>query len=137
MKKRRELRYMYEVANYAVFGYEKQKKEKQIIYKGLINSKAIEPRERKLEALNRECEEGVVNRQSNVNKPLIAAEQEDMNKNHISRQSQGVESKNISLDGTRYLSSETDTRNLIEEAHHFIRFRRSYARNAIRKIFKK
>jgi hypothetical protein len=42
MKKRRELRYKYEVINYTVFGFEKQKKEKKIIYKGLINSKAVE-----------------------------------------------------------------------------------------------
>jgi hypothetical protein len=99
MKKRREFRYKYEATNYAIFGYEKQKKETKIIYKSLINSKAIEPRERKLEALNRECEGEVVDPQSMVDKPLVATEHEDMNINHIGRQSQGIESKNISFDG--------------------------------------
>jgi hypothetical protein len=76
MKKRRELRYKFEVTNYAVFGYEKEGKEMKIIYKGLINSKSSEPRERRLETLNHECEEKVVNRQSTVDKPLVAAEHE-------------------------------------------------------------
>jgi hypothetical protein len=124
MLKRRELRYKYEIVNYAVFGFEKQKKEKKIIYKGLINSKAVEPRRCKVEALDRECEKQVVDRQSTVDKPLVTAEHNDMNKNHIGRQSQGVESNINLFDGKRYLTSETDSRNLIDEAHHFIRFRK-------------
>jgi hypothetical protein len=32
---------------------------------------------------------------------------------------------------------ETDSEDLVEEAHHFIRFRKSYARSSIRKAFKK
>jgi hypothetical protein len=61
----------------------------------------------------------------------------EMNKNLIGWQSQDVESLFISVDGNICLALETDSRNLIEEAHHFIRFRRSYARSLIRKIFKK
>jgi hypothetical protein len=130
MKKRRELRYKFEATNYAVFGYEKEKKEMKTIYKGLINSKSIEPRERKLEALDHEYEEKVVNRQSTVDKPLVAAEHEDMNKNHIGRQSHGVERNINSFDGTRDLTSETDSTNLIEEAQHFIWFGKSFTCNA-------
>jgi hypothetical protein len=73
--------------------------------------------------LDRECEEQVKDGQSTVDKPLVAAEQVDMNKNHIGKQSQGVENNYNSFDGKNYLTSETGSRNSIEEAHHFIRFR--------------
>jgi hypothetical protein len=53
MIKRRELRYKFEIVNYAVFGFEKKKKEKDIIYKGLINSSINEPGEPRLEILDR------------------------------------------------------------------------------------
>jgi hypothetical protein len=132
--KRREIRYKYETINYAVFGFEKRKKEKNIIYKGLIKSRLGEPREGKLEILDRECETQTIDRQSTVDKPLMAAAHIDMNKNHIGNQSQGVERNYNLFDGKTCLASETDSRNLIEDAHHFIRFRRSYIRSSIRKL---
>jgi hypothetical protein len=49
-----------------------------------------------------------------------------MNKNHIGRKSQGVESNNVLVDGKSCLASETGSKNLIEETHHFIRFGRSF-----------
>jgi hypothetical protein len=36
MLKRREYRYKYEIVNYSVFGYEKAKKESNILFKGII-----------------------------------------------------------------------------------------------------
>jgi hypothetical protein len=62
MLKRREYRYKYECLNYAVFGYEKIKKENNTIYKSIITSKMNEPRERKLEILDRECEAQTIDR---------------------------------------------------------------------------
>jgi hypothetical protein len=88
MLKRREYRYKYEFLNYAVFGYEKTKKESNLIYKGIINSKINKPREPKLEILNCECEAQTINRQSTVDMSCATAECKDMNKNHIRRQTQ-------------------------------------------------
>jgi hypothetical protein len=59
----------------------------------------------------------------------VATVQNDMNKNHIGRQSQDVEIIEYLFDGKSCLASETDSRNLIEEAHHFIRFRRNYVKS--------
>jgi hypothetical protein len=77
------------------------------------------------------------NHDSTIDVSCAAAEGKDMNKNHIGRQSHVVESFSISVDGNTCFASETDSRNLIEEAHHFILFRRRYARSSIRKSFKK
>jgi hypothetical protein len=54
--------------------------------------------------LDRECEAQTIDRQSTVDKPLVAAVHKDMNKNHIGMQSQGVESINVSIDGKKLFS---------------------------------
>jgi hypothetical protein len=66
-----------------------------------------------------------------------AAEGKDMIKNHFGRQSQDIESLSISVDLNICLALETDSRNLIEEAHQFIWFSRSCARKLIQEVFKK
>jgi hypothetical protein len=72
MIKRREFRYKYEIVNYAVLGYEMHKKEKNIIYKGLISTRSDEPRELRLDNLDRECEAQTINCQFTVDRPLVA-----------------------------------------------------------------
>jgi hypothetical protein len=134
--KRREYRSKYEFDNYAVFGYEKIRKGSNVIYKGIIKSKINEPRDRRLEILNCECEAQTIDRQSTVDMSCAAAERNDMNKNHIGRQSQEVESLSISFDVKTCFALETDSKNLIKEAHQFIRFRRSYTISSIWRIFK-
>jgi hypothetical protein len=52
-----------------------------------------------LEILDCECRAQTIDHQSIVDMPCAAAEHKDMNKNHISRQSQDVESLIISLEG--------------------------------------
>jgi hypothetical protein len=54
-----------------------------------------------LEILDRECETQIVNRQSTVDKSLVAAAHKEINKNPIERQSQGVERYNYSIHGTK------------------------------------
>jgi hypothetical protein len=46
------------------------------------------------------CGNLAFNYDSTVDKPLVAAEHKDKNKNHIGRQSQGVEGFNFSIHGT-------------------------------------
>jgi hypothetical protein len=54
MLKRREYIYKYEIVNYSVFGYEKTRKEANIVYKGIIETKMNESQDCKLEVLNYE-----------------------------------------------------------------------------------
>jgi hypothetical protein len=56
---------------------------------------------------------------------------------HNGRQSQGLRSTRLLADGTICLNSETGPQIPSEEAHHFIRFKKSYAVSLIRKKFKR
>jgi hypothetical protein len=112
MVKRREFRYNYELANYAVFGFEK-KKEEPIIYKGLINERKID--QRNSENSVRKCEYLTFDHDFTVDEPLVAAEYNDMNKNHIGKQSQGIESIQISIHGTKFETSEIVQFNMGDE----------------------
>jgi hypothetical protein len=137
--KRRELRYKLEALYYAVFGFEKKKNENKenIIFKGFISSKPRETQRSKSELLDRECEVQTIDRQSTVDKPLVASVHKDMNKNHIGRQSQGVESSYLLFDRKSCVALATDSKSLIEKAHHFIVFRKSYVKSSIKKIFRR
>jgi hypothetical protein len=66
-----------------------------------------------------------------------AAETEVSNKNTYDRQRRYDESAPISVDRNICLTLKTDPKDLIDEAHHFIVFRRSYMRSSIRKKFMK
>jgi hypothetical protein len=103
MMKRRRLRYKYEAAMWEVFGNEKQKKEKETIYKGLIKSKSNGPRER-VDQRNsgssvQRCKDPTFNHDSTVDESLVAAEHVDMNTNHIGKQSQDIELNEILIHG--------------------------------------
>jgi hypothetical protein len=75
------------------------RKESNIIYKGIIKTILNESSECKLEILNCEWGAQTIDRQSTMDKSCAAAERKDMNKNHIGRQSQNVESSIFSFDG--------------------------------------
>jgi hypothetical protein len=117
--KRREYRYKYQIVNHAVFGYEKVRKEKEVIYKGIISPKINEPPERKLEILNCECEAQTINGQSIVDMSYAAVEHNDMNKNHIGRQCQDVESFCYSIHGTTCQDLEIVQLGMSEEFSSF------------------
>jgi hypothetical protein len=52
------------------------------------------------------CGSNTFDQDSAVDEPLVAAEYNDMNKNHIGKQSQGDERNIISVHGTRCLNQE-------------------------------
>jgi hypothetical protein len=123
-----------------VFGFEKKEKvnkERNILYKGLTNSRINIVQKRRLDVMDCECEAQTIDRQSTVDKPLVAAVHDDMDKIHIGRQNQGVESNYLSFDGITCLALKTDSEGLNEKANHFIRSRRKYVRSSVRKMFKK
>jgi hypothetical protein len=65
------------------------------------------------------------------------AEAKVSNKNTYNKQRRYYESTEYSVDETICLFLETDPKNLVEEAHHFIVFRSSYMKSSIRKSFMK
>jgi hypothetical protein len=77
-----------------------------------------------------ECEAQTINHQFNIVMTCPAAETNIVHRMHNVMQRQYGESTTCLVDGKTCLTLETDAKNLVEEAHHFIVFRYSYMRNS-------
>jgi hypothetical protein len=112
--KRREILYKFEDLIYLVYGYVKSRKDVETIYKGEKKYCFSEPRERKSEVLDCECEVQTINHLSNVDVPCAAAGRFVISNQPNGRQCQGVESNQFLVDGTTCLNLET---NLLRLSH--------------------
>jgi hypothetical protein len=98
-------------------------KENSSIIGGRNDNDFLEPRERRSNIGDCECEKRSINPHSNVDEPCPVADTDVMTNNHNGRQMQVVESTGDLIDGTTCLDSETNQQILIEEENHRIRFR--------------
>jgi hypothetical protein len=115
--KRQEIRVEEEVL-FNNFGFSYVRKEEEPVVKGLNKLCYSEPRERRFESMDCECEAQTINHQSNVVMTRPATETEVSNINSYDRQRRYDESTQISIDGNICLTLETDPKVLIDEAHH-------------------
>jgi hypothetical protein len=125
VKRRRKEQEKEEIFLFHNFGYSYVKKERKPIIKDFNKLCYSEPRERRSESVDCECEAQTINHQSHVVMIRPAAETEVSNKNTYDRQRRYDESTPVSVDGIICLTLETDPKVLIDEAHHCNIFRSS------------
>jgi hypothetical protein len=113
------------------------KKYIEPIYKGFNKKCYSEPPERRSESEDCECEPRTIYHNSNVDVTGPTAETKVSSTKTNDMQRRYIESTPFSVDRTICLPLETDPKVVIEEAHHFIVYRRSYANSSIRRKFQK
>jgi hypothetical protein len=91
------------------------KKEVELIIKGQGKKCYSEPSERRSETEDFECQGQTIYHHSNVDKPCAAADTKVRSTILNGRQSQVVESTNLSIDGKICLNSETNLNVPVEE----------------------
>jgi hypothetical protein len=122
---RRKIRYNDEEDLFNNNGYYFVTKEIEPVIKGLSKKCYSELRERRSETEDCECEAQTIYHHSNIDESLAAAGTKAMYTKHSGRQNGIVESTTDLADRTICLTSETNPKILIEEAHRFIAFRRN------------
>jgi hypothetical protein len=116
--RRREKRAEEEKRLFEQYGYYYLRDEVEPMFKGFNKLCYSEPRERRSESVDCECEVQTINHQSNVVMPRPAADTEVSNNNTYDRQRRYDESTEVSVDGNICLTSETDPKILSEEEYH-------------------